>query len=123
MKVVINTCYGGFGLSEIAITKMEADLDMPYGTSYITVNADVDPNTSKIVQVFVNDSSKMSFRTDPYLIKVVEELGKAASADGANLVVIEVDDDAVGPYIEEYDGVEWVAEGRRWYCHEYEEEE
>jgi len=39
------------------------------------------------------------------------------------LVVIEVDDDAVGPYIEEYDGVEWVAEGRRWYCHEYEEEE
>ena len=102
MKVVINTCYGGFRLSEIAIKKMEAILDMPYGTSY---------------------SSGMSFRTDPYLIKVVEELGKDASAPRANLVVIEVDDDAVGPYIEEYDGVEWVAEGRRWYCHEYEEEE
>jgi hypothetical protein len=51
-------------------------------------------------------------RDDPYLVAVVEELGDAASGRHANLKVVDVPDD-VNWYIEDYDGLEWVAERHR----------
>lgn len=83
MKIVINTCYGGFNLSEKACD--ELGLENGY------------------------DSIK---RNDPKLIKVIEKLGKDANGKFANLKVIEIPDD-VDWVVEEYDGNEWIAEKHR----------
>ena len=87
MKVVINTCCGGFGLSDIAMRQLPAEFRY---------------------------SLNVKERSHPSLIKVVEELGEAANGLCADLQVIEVDEDAINPRIENYDGMEWVAEGRTW---------
>ena len=51
-------------------------------------------------------------RNDPVLVQVVEELGEKSSGRHAELKVVEIPDD-VKWKIEEYDGVEWVAEQHR----------
>ena len=52
-------------------------------------------------------------RDDPYLVKIVKELGsKAASGRYASLKIVEVPG-GVDWEIEEYDGSEWVAEVHR----------
>ncbi len=51
-------------------------------------------------------------RDDPDLVAIVEELGEKASGRFAKLAVVEIPDD-VEWGIEEYDGVEWVAEDHR----------
>jgi hypothetical protein len=48
-------------------------------------------------------------RDDPFLVQAVEELGKLADGNYAQLKIVEVPD-GVNWYIEEYDGSEWVAE-------------
>lgn len=85
MKIVINRCYGGFSLSKEAYKFMGLEWDN-YGSS------------------FSDD------RTNPKLIEVVETLGsKVASGGCAKLSVVEIPDD-VSWYIDEYDGMEHVAE-------------
>lgn len=51
-------------------------------------------------------------RADPDLIAVVEELGNGANGQFANLKIIDIPND-VEWEIEEYDGVEWIAEKHR----------
>ncbi len=88
MKVVINRCYGGFGLSKEAEAKYAA----------LTSKEEV-----------------WSFeleRNDPVLIQIVEELGEAANGGYAELKIVEIPDD-VEWQIQEYDGIEWVAEVHR----------
>jgi hypothetical protein len=51
-------------------------------------------------------------RNDPDLVRVVEELGTAANNWAANLRVVDIPDDVEWD-IEEYDGLEWVAESHR----------
>jgi len=55
-------------------------------------------------------------RTDPDLIRIVEEMGSdAASSRHADLIIIEIPDD-IEYVIEEYDGREHIAEKHRtWY--------
>ena len=88
MKIVINACYGRFGLSTEAL----AHFNERYGT------------------VFTNDIQIK--RNDPILVQIVEELGEAANGRFAELKVIEIPDD-VEWGIEEYDGDEWIAEKHR----------
>lgn len=78
MKIVINECFGGFGLSEEAMNILKIDDD--YGID----------------------------RADPALIKVVEELGDRASGCCAKLAVVEIPDEATDYDISEYDGAESV---------------
>jgi hypothetical protein len=85
MKIVINTCYGGFGLSPEAVEKLASEGAAP---------------------------SRDIPRDDPALVRVVETLGRAASDPLAQLQVVEIPD-GVEWQIEEYDGVEWVAEKHR----------
>jgi hypothetical protein len=59
-------------------------------------------------------------RSNTYLIEIIEKLGKAASARGENIKVIEIPNDVIDWYIAEYDGQEWVAEGRTWFATENE---
>lgn len=90
MKIVINKCFGGFGLSEKAYSHMGIEWD-GYG-----------------------HGSSLE-RTDPKLIECVETLGKDADGRHAALKVIEIPDD-VEYIIEEYDGSEHIAEVHRtWY--------
>jgi hypothetical protein len=88
--VVINTCYGGFGLSARArdeYMKLAGLTETDFHDRDIT-------------------------RDDPYLVKVVKELGMGANSAHSNLKVVEIPGD-VPWHIGEYDGNEWVAEDHR----------
>ena len=85
MKLVINSDYGGFSLSEKALN-MYKEL-----TGYIPYDFQ---------------------RNDPILVKIVEELAEEANGYFADLKVIEIPDD-VDWVLCEYDGREWVAERHR----------
>lgn len=90
MKVVINSRHGGFGLSDEA------------QTLYKERKGITDTNW------YYWDIS----RDDPVLVELVEKLGDKAGHQYANLKVVDIPDD-VDWYIEEYDGLEWVAEKHR----------
>ena len=89
-RIVINTCYGGFGLSEIAEQR------------YKQMAGITDPEWSHY---------EIS-RADPYLVKIVREMGISANGKFSNLKIVEVPAD-VEWEIAEYDGNEWVAEKHR----------
>ena len=107
MKIVINRCHGGFGLSEKAIellfekkgwTLVRKVLDSTF-TSYYKDSIQDDN--------FFNEFDLD--RNDPDLVAVVEEIGDKANGWAAVLKVVDVPEDVIW-YIEEYDGIEWVAE-------------
>jgi len=91
MKIVINTCYGGFGLSK------EAE------ELYVQKKNISGPLRGDIL------------RNDSVLVEVVETLGDKASGKYSELKVVEIPDDVTDWRIEEYDGWEHIAEGRTWY--------
>jgi len=88
--VVINDCYGGFGLSNRA----KEEYKRLAGVS--------DPDFSE----------RDVPRDDPYLIKVIKELGMAANGPHSNLKIVEIPGD-VKWLVQDYDGAEWVAEEHR----------
>ena len=90
MKIVINTCFGGFGLSDIALARYN-ELAGTNHTEYIYDGIE---------------------RTDPFLVQVVEELGELADDFSAELKIVDVPDD-VKWYIHDYDGLEAVYEQHR----------
>lgn len=81
IKVVINTCYGGFGLSSEAERLYESRTGEDF---------------------CIYDTP----RHDPTLVQVVEELGPAAGGIFSDLTIVEVESDRY--YIKEYDGYESV---------------
>jgi len=84
-KVVVNGCFGGFGLSDKAISLLAIrGVDHDYSTR----------------------------RDDPDLIAVIEELGSEANGRSAELRIVEIPLD-IEWHIEEYDGREHVAETHR----------
>jgi hypothetical protein len=87
-KVVINTCYGGFGLSDEA-----QDLLERIKGEKTTPHWDIQ-------------------RDDEDLVKVVETLGYRSNGGFSDLAIAEIPDD-VEWEIKEYDGLEWVAEKHR----------
>ncbi len=85
MKVLINTCYGGFGLSKEA--------EMMY-----KIKANLDVNK----QIFAWDID----RWDTNLIATFEELGPVGFSGGyAEVELCEVNEPFI---IGEYDGTEWI---------------
>lgn len=88
--IVINDCYGGFGLSNRAAQEYKR-------------------------LAGITDSSwhdREIPRNDPYLVQIVRELGIAANGSNANLKIVEIPGD-VDWLIQEYDGAEWIAETHR----------
>ena len=103
MKIVVNRCHGGFCLSEKGLERL-IKLGSKEAKQYIE---EIKGYTS-----FKNCHSPPVERTDPLLIKVIEELGKKADGQFARLEIVEIPDD-VEWKIEEYDGSEWIAEKHR----------
>jgi len=100
-KVVINTVYGGFGLSEKA-------------KQYLVI-AGADINVFLDSFKNLDEKYQKTTRTNPSLIKCVEELGDEANDKSASLRVVKIPD-GVDWYIEEHAGLEWIAERHRtWY--------
>ena len=84
-KVVYNTCYGGFGLSDEAVARLK-ELGSTINDTYLPWEFP---------------------RHDLLLVQVVEELGDKANTWASKLRIAEVS----GPYrIEKYDGAETVCE-------------
>lgn len=106
MKVVINTCYGGFGLSQEALRELQR-IATPDSAFIIKLDED---------QLLYTDKNKeagyYSIRQDPQVVEVVEKLGNRANGKHAKLKVVEIPND-VDYVIDDYDGVEWVAEYHR----------
>jgi hypothetical protein len=88
MKVVINTCYGGFGLSDEAMQEYK--------------------KRKGLTTVFLWKIE----RNDPDLVEIVEEMGDAAADLFAELKVVDIPD-GIEWEIQEYDGREWISETHR----------
>ena len=120
MKVVINARHGGFGLSDAAFEKFLARKGIAWGKKprgfrvpggygwheyYHAGHLGEDEH-------YLYSRNMIQDRSDPDLIAVVEEMGKEANGFCAELKVIEIPDD-VEWEVEEYDGLEWIAEKHR----------
>ena len=117
MKVAINKQYGGFGLSDKAFEKLlqlkgiefekVADKDFESSHYYAKGHAGDD-------EYYLSQYEYDEPRNDPDLIAVIEELGEEANGFASSLTIVEIPDD-VEWQVEDYDGLEWVAEKhRRW---------
>ena len=114
-KVVINTCFGGFGLSDEAVERY-AELK---GINLVRIQEEKTwGGASWYIDGIEDDAHYFSSysigddRADPILIQVVEEMGKAADGWAAELTIVDIPDD-VEWHIDEYDGNEYVAENHR----------
>lgn len=140
MKVVINNCFGGFGLShdammrygEIKGTPFYPEHDKKYPSlkivTYWTVPEDQRPKTLTDEEFYAAPMEERKASNEAYdkltvscreiprddlaLVQVVEEMGDAASGKYAALKIVEIPDD-VQWEIDEYDGNEHVAEVHR----------
>jgi hypothetical protein len=131
MKVVINVCFGGYGLSDKAIKaliklkspaiektnavkafggekkfKQEIKKWKSAGDGYLSYFG------AALVKNGYYYSVDSRVRTDPKLISVVEKLGKEANGQCAELRIVEIPDE-VEYEIDEYDGNEHIAEAHR----------
>jgi hypothetical protein len=123
MKIVINTCFGGYGLSEKAVGMYIERTNMKlhsYNGIYLSILPDEYQKLVDIENKEKKSHSSNKFcwdytyikRTDHILISIIEKLGKEANKEYSDLKVIEIPDN-VEYTIEEYDGCEHIAETHR----------
>jgi hypothetical protein len=111
--IVINRCHGGFGLSWDA---QIAYLDRA-GITYTLIDRVSRDDTERFGQEIKLSNGdawydKMIARDDPILVVLVREMGEAVNSEFANLRVVKIPGDVEWD-IDEYDGLEWVAEKHR----------
>lgn len=133
MKIVINKCYGGFGLSHEGVRRYakEANIDIKYrDVTGLPIEERLEDEIVKVLPLKVMDETPtnpgdlfgVSYysngdywhelnipRNDPALVRVVEDDSKLVSSRYGELKVVEIPD-GVEWEIEEYDGSEWVSE-------------
>lgn len=130
MKIILNKCYGGFDVSKEAymlyakkkglelyqyasdfvnfkkcIYKKTNDetLFKNYFTKDMGDNVEINNEDYEKYNLYLDDT----YRKDPILIEVVEELGDKASGRLGDLKVVEIPDNSFYK-IDEYDGVETI---------------
>lgn len=94
MKLVINRCWGGFGISMACLEKMR---ELGY---------------KEKVPVYRNEPYYEGPRDNPYLVAAVVALGDEASGKYARLRIVDIPDD-IKYTIHDYDGQESVHEAHR----------
>ncbi len=118
MKVAINTCFGGFSLSDAAFEKLLERMGIEFEVVTNDGHSGLLTHYYRKGMVGKNDAylSQYDFnrdRSDADLIAVIEEMGAAAaSGKYAEIKIVEIPD-GVEFEIDEYDGVEHVAEKHR----------
>jgi hypothetical protein len=134
MKIVINSCFGGFGLSPKGLKALMKKkgrecyfFEQKIKNGRISdeyTPADIARKNSLFIHAFdipepTEESTRGHYisssdipRDDADLIAVVEELSAEASGQCSALKIIEIPD-GVEWEIEEYDGQEWVSEKHR----------
>ena len=142
MKVVINSCFGGFSISIEAARAMAAmgcirakqevaDYNKELAAfahykEHMELPTGNDEFRTSMFDIYIKYGGLPPFhgygymegmdggyqRDDPYLVRAVEELGEKANGAHARLVVVEIPD-GVNWEINEYDGNEHVAEKHR----------
>lgn len=118
MKIAINRCFGGFGISNEAFEKLltrkgiafdRADAKFKLRSDlydyYHAGHAGSDDH-------YLSEYTFYEDRSDPDLIAVIEEMGESADSWAAELAIVDIPD-GVEYTIEEYDGMEHVAEVHR----------
>ena len=115
MKVVINSCFGGFGLSIEAMKRAIAEgaagievhdeqeysgcLGLGVGSETFSDVGDgykvgwIKDVLYKDGKVYIHDDHKDEVRNDPVLVRIIEEMGEGANGKHAVLKVVEVADD------------------------------
>lgn len=134
MDVVVNKCYGGFGLSDEAMKlyakkkglNLYPEVDKYRTITYYTVS--IEDRVVPLPEPFSRNSlaARQAYnsayrnqtlvdrdipRNDIDLVAVVNELGSAAVGDYADLQIVVIPD-GVDWEIDEYDGMESVSEPR-----------
>jgi hypothetical protein len=140
MKIIINKCYGGYGLSHAAVMEWakrkkmklypfteirdaQGNLDFHHFKPYKPKKGEdrwtIHYTKKPLKKDGTYDDGAYFYprdeipRTDPILIKIVREMGrKKAGGRFSELQIVDVPD-GVSYEIEEYDGMEWVAETHR----------
>jgi hypothetical protein len=130
MKIVINKTYGGFGLNTRAMYRYAelagvSVVEASRGGIHLDGTEEDDWKFLFFHPTYTGSFSLMTFdekeglftdkqisRNDPALIQVVEELGDDANDRFSGLAIVEIPDD-VDWIIQDYDGMEWVAERHR----------
>jgi hypothetical protein len=137
MKVVINTCFGGFSLSPFGETeylkrkgkkayfyrqteysyrdgkdKYERVATPDEGLFIHTVTSELGESISALPNDEAYFSSRDVKRDDPDLVAVVEEFGEKANSRFSELKVVEIPD-GIEWEISEYDGSESIEEKHR----------
>lgn len=116
MKVAINTCFGGFGISNEAFKKLldrkGIAFDKVENGSTIMGNSYYEAGYSGNEDHYLSDYEFCSNRSDPDLIAVIEEMKAEANSWAADIRIVEIPDD-VKWHIHECDGLEYVAEDHR----------
>jgi len=134
MKIVINTCYGGFGLSVEALYKSVKENNsliekFEYGDIEVTSDWDnlVNKKLNETYKEYKTDDYKFYLydeetkilykfaildRDNPQLVALVEEMRDLANGQHAKLKIVEIPDD-IAYFIDEYDGMESVHEDHR----------
>lgn len=138
MKIVINKCFGGFGISPAGMMcyakhkgiTLYPEQDNTYLSITVYYTAPPDQRLPVLdskefltapmpVRAQSNENAKRNSiyagdipRDDPALVAAVEELGDAANGDHAELRVVEIPDGTAWQ-IEDYDGMESIAESHR----------
>lgn len=118
-KIVINRCYGGFGLSEAGMRRYaelkglpfyvwrkpgsQSDVYKHYFTADPSGMTEIDNDFYRKYSLYDHDLD----RTDPVLVQVVEELGEKANDWTAELVIEELPKKTLYR-IDEYDGLETI---------------
>ena len=137
MKIVVNKCYGGFGLSNLAsieYAKRKGLIINAYKQTKYSFKGGVNEYTkieptedyhgmvhfAELVDDVVNDDdlNKNYFsyrnikRTDSTLIELVEELGDSVNNDYSKLSIVVIPD-GIDYEIDDYDGFESIHERHR----------
>ena len=126
MRVVLNSGFGGFGISDEALMRLIEQgaavvVECPYSPPLAPVPLRDGFIGDKGYPGRVNKGG-ISYclaggdgvRADPDLVAVVSEMGEEAGDDLSTLVIIEIPD-SIDWYIEDHNGFETVHEEHRWW--------